>query len=55
MASSRAAARRAGFLFSQVDDLSADDPFVGQVVLAAAVPEELADQAAVDLGEAAEG
>ena len=33
-------------LFTLSDSLAADAPFPGQIVLAAAVPEELADQAA---------
>ena len=42
-------------LFTLADGLAADAPFPGQIVLAAAVPEELADQASVKLGQAAQG
>src|SRR5262249_47786185 len=42
-------------LFALADGLLADAPLAGQVALAAAVPEEASDQAAVPLGEAVEG
>jgi hypothetical protein len=42
-------------LFTLTDGLAADAPFPGQIVRAAAVPEELADQASVKLGQAAQG
>ncbi len=42
-------------LFTLTDGLAANAPFPRQVVLAAAVPEELADQASVKLGQAAQG
>jgi hypothetical protein len=39
-------------LLPLADGLLADSPFPGQVVLTAAVPEELADQGTVEVGQA---